>query len=249
MRKLVRVIVLVVCVVCVAALGECRAEAVPSCVVPEGETVIWQIGETRVWRFPAAYTADVMALSEGFNELYARGFTIKDLKVAKENGDWTVFIGGRGLLAAKPEHSVAVRLNPHLMALHWLSKMYEAVGELHAKDLTAAYRLRGHTETTGSVSWYGGKFIGRRFANGERFTESHLACAAKDLPFGTLVRVTTPATGKSVVVRVTDRFKEHKNRLLDLSQAAAEVLGIKRMGVANAKFEIIGRVDNIGGKN
>lgn len=243
--NLTRMLLLAICI-CIGMCG--GAFAMPSEVDQEGGSVVWRIGETRIWRFPVAYAPEVSAMSDSFNELYMRGFKLADLKVEKESDLWCLFVGGKKIFAAKPEHGGAIRLNPHLMSLHWLSKMYEAVGDLHAKDLTAAYKLRGEYEITGSISWYGGKMIGRRFANGERFTESHLACAAKDLPFGTLVRITTPATGKSVVVRVTDRFKEHKNRLLDVSQAAAEVLGIKRMGVAKAKFEVIGRVETIGGK-
>lgn len=223
------------------------AYAMPSEVDSDGGSVVWRIGETRIWRFPAAFAPEVSAMSDKFNELYMRGFRLADLKVEKRDNLWRLFVGEADIFTAKPEHGGAIKLNPHLMSLHWLSKMYEAVGDLHAKDLTTAYKLRGEFEIMGAVSWYGGKMIGRRFANGERFTESHLVCAAKNLPFGTLVRVTTPATGKSVVVRVTDRFKEHKNRLLDISQAAAEVLGIKKMGVAKAKFEIIGRVETIGG--
>ncbi|MDR3322420.1 MAG: septal ring lytic transglycosylase RlpA family protein, partial [Synergistaceae bacterium] len=106
----------------------------------------------------------------------------------------------------------------------------------------------GSFEVDTSVSWYGGKFVGKKFANGEQFTDSHLTAAAQNLPFGTLVKVTTPATGKSVVVRITDRFKERKNRVLDISQAAADLLGIKGMGVAKARIQVIGRVDLIGGK-
>jgi len=236
--------VLAICLLSASCKAAC---AMPSKVDQDGGSVVWSVGDTRIWRFPLAYAPEVSAMSDSFNELYLRGFKLADLRVEKQDDGWCLFIGDKKIFSAKPEHGGAIRLNPHLMSLHWLSKMYEAVGDLHAKDLTAAYMLRGEYEITGSVSWYGGKFIGRRFANGERFTESHLICAAKNLPFGTLVRVTTPATGRSVVVRVTDRFKEHKNRLLDISQAAAEVLGIKRMGVAKAKFEVIGRVDNIGG--
>ena len=84
------------------------------------------------------------------------------------------------------------------MSLMWMSRVYEALGALHAKELTPAYKLRGGYDVAGSVSWYGSeKFFGRRFANGERFTESHLSAAAMNLPFGTLVRITTPATGKT----------------------------------------------------
>jgi rare lipoprotein A len=135
-----------------------------------------------------------------------------------------------------------------MIALQWMSRIYEAIGEMHAQELTPEYKLRGGYEVATSVSWYGGKFIGRKFANGEMFTESHLSAAAKDLPFGTLVKVTTPSTGKSVVVRITDRFKEHKNRALDISLAAAELLGINGTGVAKANVQVIGRVDLIGGK-
>lgn len=233
--------------VCLTAALCGNASATPSEVDTEGGSVVWRIGETRIWRFPLAFAPEVSEMSDRFNKLYMRGFRLADLKVEKKDDNWRLFIGETAIFSAKPEHGGAIRLNPHLMSLHWLSKMYEAVGDLHAKDLTTAYKLRGEYEIMGAVSWYGGKMIGRRFANGERFTESHLVCAAKNLPFGTLVRITTPATGKSVVVRVTDRFKEHKDRLLDISQAAAEVLGIKRMGVAKAKFEVIGRVENIGG--
>jgi rare lipoprotein A len=58
----------------------------------------------------------------------------------------------------------------------------------------------------------------------------------------------TAPSGKTVVVRVTDRFKGHKNRVLDISHAAAELLGIKGTGTPKAKIEVIGRVDKIGGK-
>jgi rare lipoprotein A len=119
---------------------------------------------------------------------------------------------------------------------------------LHASSLTDQYKLRGGYDISTSISWYGKKFIGRKFANGERFTDTHLTAAAKTLPFGTLLKITTPATGKSVVVRVTDRFAGHRNRALDISHAAAEVLGIKGMGVAKAQVRVIGRVDAIGGK-
>lgn len=225
-----------------------KAFASPSYVDYEGNSVIWRVGDVRIWRFPIAYAVDVTNMSDTFNELYAGGFRLVDLKVAKMNEKWLLCLNDRVLFAAVPEHGGVIRLNTHMMSLMWMSKLYEAVGELHAHDLTPAYKLRGGYNISGSVSWYGGKFIGRRFANGERFTDSHLTAAAMNLPFGTLVKITTPATGKSVVVRITDRFKEHKNRVLDISHAAADILGIKGMGVAKAQVEIIGRVETIGGK-
>jgi rare lipoprotein A len=225
-----------------------EASSPPSSLEYEGSTVIWNVGGIRVWRFPMTHAIDVTMMSDKFNKLYDRGFKLVDLNVAKRDGKWSLCVGDQLLFSAMPEHGGVVKLNTQMMALQWMSKIYEAVGELHAHQLTPEYKLRGGFEVDTSVSWYGGKFIGRKFANGEKFTDSHLTAAAQNLPFGTLVRVTTPATGKSVVVRVTDRFKEKKNRALDISHAAADLLGINGMGVAKARIQVIGRVDIIGGK-
>jgi rare lipoprotein A len=90
--------------------------------------------------------------------------------------------------------------------------------------------------------------VGRRFSNGEVYTGNELVAAAKDLPFGTLLRIKNPATGKTIVVRVVDRFREHKGRILDVSKAAAEMLGFKAQGIANVLVEVIGHVKKVGGK-
>ena len=71
--------------------------------------------------------------------------------------------------------------------------------------------------------------------------------AAKSLPFGTLVRIRNLDSGKTVVVRVVDRFLEHRGRILDVSKAAAEVLGFKNRGVAQVAVEVIGCVRRVGG--
>jgi rare lipoprotein A len=224
------------------------ASASPSELEYEGATVIWRVGDTRVWRFPMTSAVEVTTMSDKFNKLYGGGFKLVDLNVAKVDDKWSLCVKDQVLFTAHPDHSVALKLNTRIIALQWMSRVYEAVGAMHAQELTPEYELRGGFEVATSVSWYGDKFIGRKFANGEKFTDSHLTAAAKNLPFDTLVMVTTPATGRSVVVRITDRFKEHKNRALDISHAAAEVLGIRGMGVVKAQIKVIGRVGLIGGK-
>lgn len=229
-------------------IGGVPAYADPSSVQYEGSHAVWKIGEMPVWRFPKASSAIVTTMSERFNVLYRKGFSLRDLRVAKVGGEWSLCIGGNILGSALPEHCVEGKRNAKTVALLWMSRLYDAIGDLHAQDLTTKYKLKGGFDITSSVSWYGGKFIGRKFANGERFTEGHLTAAAKSLPFGTLVKLTTPSTGRTVVVRVTDRFGEHKGRALDISQAAAEVLGIKGAGVAKVQIQVIGRVDRVGGR-
>ena len=82
----------------------------------------------------------------------------------------------------------------------------------------------------GAASWYGPGFDGKRTANGERFDTHALTAAHKTLPFGTQVRVTNERTGKSVVVRINDRGPYAHARVIDLSKAAAEAVGISGVG-------------------
>ena len=83
---------------------------------------------------------------------------------------------------------------------------------------------------TGAASWYGPGFHGKRTANGETFNTNALTAAHKTLPFGTQVRVKNERTGKSVVVRINDRGPYAHGRVIDLSKAAAEAVGILGIG-------------------
>lgn len=78
----------------------------------------------------------------------------------------------------------------------------------------------------GTASWYGPGFHNRLTANGERFDMHAMTAAHRTLPFGTMVLVKNPATGKSVTVRINDRGPYVKGRIIDLSRAAAQKLGI-----------------------
>ncbi len=83
----------------------------------------------------------------------------------------------------------------------------------------------------GKASWYGPRFNGRRTASGERYNMHELTAAHKTLPFGTLVRVRSLVNGKEVDVRITDRGPFSRGRVIDLSRAAAEAIGMLGLGV------------------
>ena len=91
----------------------------------------------------------------------------------------------------------------------------------------------------GIASWYGADFEGRRTSAGERFSASAMTAAHRELPFGTMIRVTAECTGESIVVRINDRGPFHSNRILDLSQAAARAIGLESKGVGEVTIEII----------
>lgn len=91
----------------------------------------------------------------------------------------------------------------------------------------------------GVASYYAHRFHGRRTASGERFDMAALTAAHRTLPFGTKVRVTNPATGRSVVVRINDRGPFHGGRLIDLSQAAAQRLGLIARGSGRVELALL----------
>ncbi|SFU92607.1 rare lipoprotein A [Polaromonas sp. YR568] len=82
----------------------------------------------------------------------------------------------------------------------------------------------------GTASWYGPRFNGRRTASGERFDMTEFTAAHRTLPFGTMVRVHSLVNGRDVDVRITDRGPYAGNRIIDLSRAAAEELGMLGLG-------------------
>ena len=96
----------------------------------------------------------------------------------------------------------------------------------------------GYNET-GTASWYGTKFHGKKTANGERYDMHAMSAAHKTLPMPTMVRVTNLNNGRSVIVRVNDRGPFVKSRIIDLSYAAARALGYDSEGTAPVRVEAL----------
>ena len=96
-------------------------------------------------------------------------------------------------------------------------------------------------DEVGLASWYGSAFRGKRTSSGERFDPGLFTAAHKKLPFGTWVDVTRPDTGRTVRVRINDRGPNGRaaHRIIDLSQRAAEVLGIVRAGVVRVELRVV----------
>ncbi len=95
------------------------------------------------------------------------------------------------------------------------------------------------TVAEGIASWYGPGYDGKRASSGERFDQDALTAAHPYWAFGTRVRVTLLATGRSVVVRINDRFPAHKGRAIDLSRAAAKAIGLVGPGTGVVRMEVV----------
>ncbi|GAB3895000.1 septal ring lytic transglycosylase RlpA family protein [Spirosoma agri] len=93
----------------------------------------------------------------------------------------------------------------------------------------------------GKASFYSKKFNGRKTAYGERVVAESLAGAHRSLPLNTLVEVTNLDNQRSVVVRINDRGPFTKSRVIDLTHAAAQALGMVSRGVANVSLRVVGK--------
>jgi rare lipoprotein A len=97
-----------------------------------------------------------------------------------------------------------------------------------------------HWYEFGIASWYGHFFQGKTTASGEPFNENALTCAHRTLPLGSVLKVTNLRNNRSVIVTVNDRGPVPRDRVIDLSKAAAEDLGFSERGLTPVKVELIG---------
>lgn len=118
------------------------------------------------------------------------------------------------------------------------------------KGTTKPYIVNGETVTpmsaistpfiqTGHASWYGKKFHGRRTASGEPYDMFKLSAAHRTLPIPSYIRITNLSNGKTVMARVNDRGPFGRDRIIDLSYAAAKQLDIIRHGSAQVEISLI----------
>ncbi|MPY68515.1 MAG: septal ring lytic transglycosylase RlpA family protein [Alphaproteobacteria bacterium] len=92
---------------------------------------------------------------------------------------------------------------------------------------------------TGIASWYGPDFHGKVTANGETFNMNEISAAHRTLPLPSVVRVVNLRNGRSLEVRLNDRGPFARNRIIDLSRRAAQLLGFEKNGTAPVRVEIL----------
>ncbi|MCR5814598.1 MAG: septal ring lytic transglycosylase RlpA family protein [Desulfovibrio sp.] len=94
-------------------------------------------------------------------------------------------------------------------------------------------------QLAGKASWYGTNFHGGPTASGLRYDMYSFTAAHRTLPIGTVVKVTRQDSGKSVMVCVTDRGPFVRGRIIDLSYAAADQIGLRKKGVGDVNLEVV----------
>ena len=150
-----------------------------------------------------------------------------------------------GKFASRVDPKYGVSSSPRVVAMgepvpkggvtYRIGKPYTVAVRVYVPEEDPDYRAEG------LASWYGDDFHGRLTANGEVFDMLSLTAAHPTLPIPSYARVTNLRNGKSLVVRVNDRGPYHGNRLIDVSNKAAELLDFKSNGVAKVRVEYVGR--------
>ena len=150
-----------------------------------------------------------------------------------------------GKFASRVDPKYGVSSSPRVVAMgepvpkgggtYRVGKPYTVAGRVYVPEEDPSYRAEG------MASWYGDDFHGRLTANGEVFDMASLTAAHPTLPIPSYARVTNLSNGKSLIVRVNDRGPYHGNRLIDVSNKAAELLEFKGNGVAHVRVEYVAR--------
>ncbi|HPO49030.1 MAG TPA: septal ring lytic transglycosylase RlpA family protein [Spirochaetota bacterium] len=105
--------------------------------------------------------------------------------------------------------------------------------------LLSSFFLLYSFEQSGVASWYGPNFHGKLTANGEIFNTYDYTAAHKTLPFGSIVKVISLENNSEAIVRINDRGPFKKDRIIDLSQAAADKLGVLKHGTMNVRLVLL----------
>ena len=153
-----------------------------------------------------------------------------------------IMVYGGGLFGCSETRYAAhvVKQIPIGEEVHAKNKGYYKVGRPYVIKGRRYYpKERYNFQQTGVASWYGPNFHGKLTANGEIFDKYELTAAHKTLQMPSIIRVTNLGNGRSIILRVNDRGPFAHDRVLDVSERAAELLGFKNAGTARVKIDVI----------
>jgi rare lipoprotein A (peptidoglycan hydrolase) len=126
-----------------------------------------------------------------------------------------------------------------LSSTAWAEELTPPASTPHKR--TRLHKPSDDGHQSGNASFYAKRLSGRKTASGERYDPAALTAAHRTLPLGTQVKVVNPKNDKSVVVTVNDRGPVPANRMLDVSSAAADALGMKKAGVTRVETQVVGK--------
>lgn len=152
-----------------------------------------------------------------------------------------------GLLSRVPGALQSVTTGAIVLGLVLTASAKDVPAKPGADAAAQKTKAKRHWFEVGVASWYGQEFQGKRTAAGERFDMNSMTCAHPTLPMGTWLKVTNLKNRHSTFVRVNDRGPVLEGRIVDLSYAAAQALGMKGLGKVKLESLAAGDPDLVNG--
>lgn len=154
--------------------------------------------------------------------------------LANCSGNFTRQVDPKYGVASSPRVIADGRPIPKGGGVYRVGKPYQVAGRTYVPQHNPSYRAEG------IASWYGSDFHGRLTANGEIYDKNAISAAHPTMPLPSYARVTNLSNGRSLIVRVNDRGPYAKDRVIDLSAKAADLLHYKGHGLARVRVEYVG---------
>ncbi len=186
------------------------------------------------------------------NEFIEKGENPENIIPTYHNGIAVGKINNKILFTADVKSAKSRGMSVSELVLIWTNNIREALGVekiIRDFDLVSNYKSispETHSQKyfnyakTGIASWYGGFFHGRTAADGSIYNKREFTAAHKTLPFGSIVKVTNFKNNRSCIVKITDRGPFIEGRIIDLSERAAEEIGIS--GISKVKIQVLGTI-------
>jgi rare lipoprotein A len=138
-----------------------------------------------------------------------------------------------------PTHADTIKYN-HII------NIYDSSNNFISNAINDSSSLPKHNDSPknvhfGIASYYSNKFVGKKTANGEIFSQQKLTAACNILPLGTWIKVTSIRNNESVVVKINDRMNKNNKRLVDLTLLAAKKLNYVHSGIIKVKIEVVNK--------
>ncbi len=212
----------------------------PAGEVTVGGQVVMRI-RSAMGGFTSVQRAQVVA--SRLQGLFQSGLTPDSIAPGFLNGE-VVVEAKEGLLVTVDQATAQGNGSSRLeLAVAWANNLRQSLDvpllPWHETLLAAIRSYKNATVVKGLASWYGKELSGAKTSSDEVFNPNDFTAAHRTLPFGTRLLVLNPANGHTVVVRINDRGPHIRGRVLDISLAAARVLGIVGQGVAYVEAYVL----------
>lgn len=230
------------------ALGATACSTTKTVKVSKAAPITYKVGKGAVRQASTVMPSRVASASPYISSRpVAPQVAVPQVSAPQVHAPYTPQISGPQVAMPAPRAASPVfeqsRVDRDLYKHQRVGKRYTIMGKSYTPKHEPNY------DVVGIASWYGDKFHGKPTATGEIYDKNDMTAAHKTLPLNSMLYVTNIETGKSIMVRLNDRGPFIGDRIIDLSEAAANALGTKGKGLGKVRVQYAGPADPMAAKD